>query len=84
MHTYGLKVVPPPLENFLGGRGRGVGGSVPPPSIFQNMGFCNHHGKICLTTPGLKVVPPLENFLDLRKACSMCIYHFSYMLSDGL
>ena len=44
----------------------------PPPSIFQNTGFGN--GKICWTTPGLKLEPnfppppppPQENILDQR------------------
>ena len=39
-----------------------------PPSIFQNTGFGN--GKICWTSPGLKLDPPLtpprENILDQR------------------
>ena len=48
----------------LMGGSRGWDRESGPPSIFQNMGFCN--GKICRPTPGLKVVPHEKSFLDPR------------------
>ena len=46
-----------------------------PPSIFQNIGVCN--GKICWTTPGLKVVPPpppRKEFSESTHECSISPY----------
>ena len=53
----------------------GIGGSVPT-SIFQTMGFCN--GKICWTTPGLKVVPP-EKIFWIR-ACMTWLLLYTFFL----